>query len=210
MKLTALFLALIAAALPAAAQGNDLVNCTYGSTGLAISPNVCDLLRQKDAEDRAAKAEQARQEAFSAERAERAERARAAAAQEGSEHAAKVQAQAVADQAERERQAEAKAKAEAARWAAADAQRRAAGDKAMREIESAEEQHERRMAQLQRECGADFQAPRVGMSLARAKRCVGDLKLYGQNGPVSAYRAGPLLLSVVGGKVTKWVVFQGL
>lgn len=208
MKLTALFLALLTAALPAASQGNDLVNCTYRSTGLAIAPKVCDLLRQKDDEQRVAKAEEARRrEAFDAARAER-ERARTAAAQEASERAANVQAQAVAYQTERERQAEAKAKADAERWAAADAERRAAGDKANREQAAAEEQHERRMAQLQRECGADFQAPRVGMSLARAKRCVGDLKLYGQNGSVSAYRAGPLLLSVVGGKVTKWVVFQ--
>ncbi len=207
MKLTAVFLALLAVTLPAAAD-NDLVNCVYGSTGLGIAPKVCDLLRQKSAEDRAAKADEVRRhEAFAAERAER-ERARAAAAQGSSERAAKAQAQAAADQAERDHQAKAKARADAERWAAADAERRAAGDKAMRDIEAAEEQHDRRMAKLKRECGADFQAPRVGMSLARAKQCVGDLKLYGQNGAASSYRAGPLLVSVVDGKVAKWVVLR--
>lgn len=185
MKLTALFLALLTAALPAAATGEDLVNCRYNG-GATIPPNVCDLLRKHAAED---------------------ER-RAAAAKTDMERFRKEEAQSKADRAEADRQAELQAKARADSDKAEQARMRASMDEANREQAAAEEQHERRMAQLQRECGADFQAPRVGMSLARAKRCVGDLKLYGQNGPVSAYRAGSLLLSVVDGKVTKWVVFQ--
>lgn len=215
MKLPAFFLALLTVALPVAAARDDLVNCVYSSTGLPIAPKVCNLLRQRDAEEEPERVEAAkRREAYAAERVER-DRARDLAVQAANERAAKASVQAAeeraqeaANQAERARQADIEAKAAAKAWAAADAERREAGDKALREIEAADQQHERRMAMLQRECGADFQAPRVGMTLARAKRCVGDLKLYGQNGTVSAYRAGSLVVRVVDGKLTKWVILQ--
>lgn len=100
--------------------------------------------------------------------------------------------------------------AELARRSAEDQARRAQTEaivrKANEDQQRAEGAHEARMAKLKRECGADFQQPRVGMPLERAQRCVGDLKLYGQDGSASVYRAGRLRVVVDGGRIVRWAV----
>lgn len=66
-------------------------------------------------------------------------------------------------------------------------------------------------AKAQKECGADFGVPRVGMTLDRAKQCLGYAKLVGQvnraDGVASVYTNGRVQLVVMDGKVVAW---QGL
>lgn len=63
-------------------------------------------------------------------------------------------------------------------------------------------------AKQKAQCGDDYRAPKVGMSLARAKDCVADFKLKGQinraDGVVSTYTAGQTYLHVMDGKIVSW------
>lgn len=138
-----------------------------------------------------------------------------AAAFAGTEATARAEAAEAALQAEL-------ATAEAARKADAQrrtAERRAADDAARTETaaieraadqaqQRAESQHQARLKRLQTECGAEFQQPRVGMTLDRARQCVGDLALVSQlnraDGVASVYRAGPLFVTVLQGRVVAW------
>lgn len=181
-RLIAVFSLLLAAQLPALASP-DLAACRHAN-GNAIEPKVCEKLREADAREKAAAVDQA------ARQAKHREQAAAARAEE----------------------AEAEAKRSAAVAAAGErsfteaAAREARARQAQAEQERAEAEDEARLQVLQRQCGQDFQRPRVGMTLARARQCVGDLQLFGQNGAVAHYRAGPLMLSVEGGVITRWVV----
>jgi hypothetical protein len=108
------------------------------------------------------------------------------------------------------RQAQAASAAAADR--AADAARRAqtarlAAD-ALAGQAQAEAAHEARLKRLQTACGADFQRPQVGMALARAQQCVGDLvpvhQVQRTDGVATVYQAGPLYITALGGKVVAW------
>lgn len=65
-----------------------------------------------------------------------------------------------------------------------------------------------KMAARKKECGKDFESPRVGMSLERAKHCVGNLKLKAQvnrpDGVLSTYWAGNIFVHVMNGKIVSW------
>ena len=65
-----------------------------------------------------------------------------------------------------------------------------------------------KLAARKKECGADFETPRIGMTLERAKHCVGSLKLKGQinrpDGVVSTYWAGNIYVHVMSGKIVSW------
>ena len=80
-----------------------------------------------------------------------------------------------------------------------------------RDAETAAE--ERREAQavaaLKARCGADYKAPRVGMSVERVEQCVTRLKMAGQlnraDGVVTTYRApSGAFFHVMDGKVVAW------
>lgn len=63
-------------------------------------------------------------------------------------------------------------------------------------------------AKAQKACGEDFGVPRVGMTLERAKQCLGYAKLVGQvnraDGVASVYTNGRVQLVVMDGKVVAW------
>ena len=65
-----------------------------------------------------------------------------------------------------------------------------------------------KIAARKAECGGDFQSPRIGMSLERAKHCVGDLKLKAQvnrsDGVLSTFVVGNLYVHVMNGKIVSW------
>jgi len=66
-------------------------------------------------------------------------------------------------------------------------------------------------AKARKECGEDFGMPRVGMTLQRARQCLGYARLVGQvnrkDGVASVYVNGRVQLIVMDGKVVAW---QGL
>lgn len=183
----------LAAAGVALAGAENLQTCTWPS-GAPIEPRLCAKLRDLSDRDRliAERAQAQADKALATEALRQAEAASQAAAR-----------QAVFE-------------AEAAQRRQEDDARRAQTEAIARDVSQAQEraelQHEARMKQLRAECGADFQAPRVGMTLARARRCVGDLVLFGQvnrsNGVASVYRAGPLYLTVLGGNIVAWANTQ--
>lgn len=179
---------LLSAAASAYAQ-NDLVNCTW-SDGRPMEAKLCAHLadvEQKQAAKKAAQAEAAARNA-AADAARQADQAAADAAR----------------QADFERLAAERRAADSAAVAQTNAIARAADQAQQR----AERQYEARMKQLQAECGADFQTPRVGMTLARARQCVGTLRLVSQvnrvDGVASVYRVGPLLLTVLQDRIVAW------
>lgn len=116
-----------------------------------------------------------------------------------------AQAEQKAAQAEQERVATEKRVAALAEQRAAF---QASQEKRQQEIEAQRIADEKEAAARQKACGKDFETPRVGMSLERAKYCVGDLRLKGQvnrsDGVVSTYWAGKVFLHVMNGKVVSW------
>jgi hypothetical protein len=63
-------------------------------------------------------------------------------------------------------------------------------------------------AKAHKACGEDFGMPRVGMTLDRARQCLGYAKLVGQvnraDGVASVYTNGRVQLVVMDGKVVAW------
>lgn len=183
MKLQSLALVLLCgASVGHGMSTNDLAKCRYAN-GNSIEPKVCESLR-------------------------------AAAAREKDEAASRDARLVKIREAEVQRQADA-AELDGKRPAAvAEAERRSAEQHAARakvaqqaqqsqaEAEAAEEA---RLEILRKQCGSDFGRPAVGMSLERARQCVADLELFGQNGPVSHYRSGRLHITVQAGRITRWV-----
>jgi hypothetical protein len=57
-------------------------------------------------------------------------------------------------------------------------------------------------------CGADYKAPRIGMSIDRVSACVTTVKLKGQlnraDGVVSTYEGGNAYFHVMDGKIVSW------
>lgn len=201
--------------LPAMAA-NDLVGCKY-PTGIDIPPKLCNLLR--DLHDQEVAIKEAQEQ-------ERRAGERQRLARQQQQEAARAEAQRLADdQAAVERAARLAAEAQAAaineaRYAAhqkADADRLAALRKHQQQEEREETRqaatYNARVAKLRRECGGDFQTPHIGMPLARAKQCVGDMRLVSQintvDGVASSYRVGPLMLTAKGGNIVSWVNLYG-
>ncbi|EGI75896.1 hypothetical protein [Hylemonella gracilis] len=108
-------------------------------------------------------------------------------------------------QAEQNRIAEEKRRAE---FAERQAALQAAQEQRRQELQAQRLANEKETDARQKECGGDYGTPRVGMSLERAKYCVGDLRLKGQvnrsDGVVSTYWAGKVYLHVMNGKVVSW------
>lgn len=183
-----LFILLCLLAGTASAQGPDLDRCIYPSTGIPMDPRVCESLRANQLKREQDEAEKARVRA-----AEDAQRAELAATQEASANAARDKRQA----------------ADAAKYKI-ESDARAAAWQAQRDREDAEEA---RLAAARttrmKECGTDFGRPRVGMTITRAQRCVGDFKLQGEldapgGGVVQTYVAGHTVLHVAGGTIKAW------
>lgn len=59
-----------------------------------------------------------------------------------------------------------------------------------------------------KQCGDDYGKPRIGMSLARVKECVGNFKLVSEinraDGVVSTYRSSGMYIHVMGGRISAW------
>ena len=63
-------------------------------------------------------------------------------------------------------------------------------------------------AELKRKCGKDYLSPRIGMKLARAKLCIGDLALESQinrkDGIISTYNNGNMYIHVMDDRIVSW------
>ena len=171
------------------ARGEDLVNCRF-SDGQYIVPKLCDRLRQQDIEDRNHRAEQKEQ---------------------------LRQQQVVED--ERRRKTEEEAAERHKRWDLAEQERKKEqavrqekSDAEYAKYEQDEARREKRVAEetksKKERCGEDYGAPKIGMTIERAKDCVGNFKLISQlnraDGVVSTYRSGRIHISVMNGKIGAW------
>jgi hypothetical protein len=76
------------------------------------------------------------------------------------------------------------------------------------ELDRMQRSDENVRAKAQKACGEDFGVPRVGMTLDRAKQCLGYAKLVGQvnraDGVASVYTNGRVQLFVMENKVVAW------
>lgn len=178
----------LAVAGPSLAAGEDLAACRWAN-GSAIDPTVCTGLRELAARDAA----QARRDAEVLARAGRDEAARDAH-QVALEGAAEERAQA------------AKARKQGdAHWLQQGNARMEAEQKKYEVQLAAQARDDKVRRQV---CGTDYAKPTVGMPLARARNCVGELTLVSQvnreDGVASVYRAGRLQLVVMNEKVVAW------
>ncbi|WP_124446106.1 hypothetical protein [Paucibacter sp. KBW04] len=178
----------LAIAGPALAAGEDLAACRWAN-GAPIDPVVCDGLRELAARD----AEKAKRDADTRARGERDE-----ASREAQQLALKAEAE--------ERMQAAKARKEGdAYWLQQGNEKMAAEQK---KYDSQLAEQARQDKTRRQVCGADYAKPTVGMPLARARSCVGELTLVSQvnrnDGVASVYRAGRLQLVVMNEKVVAW------
>lgn len=178
----------LAFAGPADAAGEDLAACRWAN-GSPIDPVVCDGLRELAARDAA----QAKRDAEVLARAGRVEAARDA-------HQAALKALA------EEQTKAAKARKEGdAYWLQQGNARMEAEQKKYEGQLAAQARDDKVRRQV---CGPDYAKPTVGMPLARARSCVGELTLVSQvnreDGVASVYRAGRLQLVVMNEKVVAW------
>lgn len=171
------------------AKGEDIERCLYNN-GQPMDQRVCDTLRKKAAQDAAAA--EKHKERMAAERALHDEQ--------------QAQAETKRQEVQREqeaKQAERRAKQEEQNATALKAQQ----EQIQWEKATAKAASER-TAKQKAICGDDYKSMRVGMTLDRAKECVADFKLKGQinraDGVVSTYRAGPIYLHVMDGKIVSW------
>lgn len=167
------------------AGATDLANCVY-SNGVKIPADECAAFNA--AEDRkkafAAKAEASRVENARVESQREADRA-AEQARLKSEYAARKQADELA-LAKRQQEFEREQAVQTANDRRAEARR----------------------TQVKQMCGADYMTPSIGMSIGRAKECLGRMKLTGQinrkDGVVSTYVGATGYLHVMDGRVVAW------
>lgn len=92
---------------------------------------------------------------------------------------------------------------------AAEAKRRRADmDKIEADVAKAQREEARQDGIRRKVCGADYAHPAVGMTLVRARQCVGDLVEVGQvnraDGVATVYRSGRLELVAMGGRIVAW------
>lgn len=77
-----------------------------------------------------------------------------------------------------------------------------------RQREKEQQQEATEQAALKKKCGGDYHKPRVGMTLTRARQCVGELYLVSQmnrkDGVISTYRGSGGYIYVMGGKIVMW------
>lgn len=197
----------------------DLVNCLYPN-GNAIPTRICEGLRSIELREReeAAERDQRHRDVMKAADKQRAdsralEAARSAQAQEVRQGR---QAESDAERAASDlQQAERTALIER-KHAEQAAVNRELAEAASKEQAAAEAREERAFArqraflkQKRAECGVDFQTPRLGMTLARARQCVGTLRLRSEAASfgdvTSIYSVGPYYLTTVNGRIVSWV-----
>lgn len=180
--------------LPSAfAAGEDLKRCLYNN-GRSMEHGVCDILRKnaakKEAENKSYQDRAVVQRALAAEQKAQTEAKQQELQRERDARFAEQRAK-EQERAEESKAMALKAQQEQAQWEKSTA--RAASE---------------RVAKQKATCGDDYRAPRVGMTLTRAKECVADFKLKGQinraDGVVSTYMAGQTYLHVMDGKIVSW------
>lgn len=186
-----LLIALFTASLLGNSVANtlDLSTCTYPS-GVTVPADECAVYRQLEERKQAlaAQHERERQEAREKEVKLQVERDKAALELRQRHEAALKQEREQSDK--RLRQYEAQ---------------RAIEDK---QYEQAQKRAQAAEAAARATCGDDFKSPRVGMSLERAKQCVGKFKMVAQinraDGVVTTYRGNAGTLHVMQGVVVAW------
>lgn len=181
-------MALLAPASPYGGEP-DLQNCRWPK-GEAMNPHVCKLLRDRAADEAAARERQRLAD-------EEFDRQRAQAEQLESERKAREQAESEA------RYQAAKAEDERRQQLA-----RQEADRLQREDDRAAAKQAAANSARKARCGADYLTPSVGMTLARASDCVAPFKLRSQvataAGVVSTYEAGRIVITVRAGIVDSW------
>lgn len=159
----------------------DLDNCRYRN-GLVIPEKTCAEFREEVAREKAAQKRQSELMEQS-----RIEREKSAAEDE--------KRQAAIDENRQKRIAE-----EARR----DEENKRHQEKEDREDAEME-------AALKRKCGKDYMNPRIGMTLARAQLCIGDLTLESQinrkDGVISTYSDGYTYINVMSDRIVSWHKF---
>lgn len=168
---------------------NDLVNCRW-KDGRPMTERDCSTLRRVQAQD-------------DAERQKQDAQLQAAREREAQRRAQKQEDQRKAAEASEQRRAEEQARDEA--------QRRATEEMLAKEAAEEERQAKvasQRAAALRTKCGADYRAPRVGMSFDRMKECAGPVKLYSEiqraDGVISIYTSPSGMVHVLHGQVVAW------
>lgn len=139
-----------------------------------------------------------------AEHEEAVRRSVEAARQRDAERAAAAAEKAESDRVKRE--------IELAQWKENQARKQAALDAAHAaemKRESAERATvERAASALKARCGDDYRTPRIGMTIERARECLGPMKMVGQlnrsEGVATQYRVGSVWLNVLQGHVIAW------
>jgi hypothetical protein len=169
---------------------DDLVNCIYKSTGIAMDPKICEGMRRYEA-----------QKIADAERYKKiAEEDRARAAQAQAEYDA---AKAVEQQKREVTHQEWVKKNEAQK---AELQREQ--DASDREYAAEEKAVALAEAKRKTTCGDDYKNLQIGMAISRAQQCVSAFKLVGQlnraDGVVSTYRSGYVYAHVMNGRIVSW------
>lgn len=166
---------------------HDLAGCRYAN-GASMDSVECEAMRKYFAEKEASKAKRDReaalnQAAYEAERqtAEEARRAKIAAMQAAREQ---------------------------------ESQRQSAQLARVREKIDAEERAEERLAQKataarKAQCGPDYKAPRIGMSIDRAQQCVAAMRITGQinraDGVLTTYQTNTgAFFHVMDGRIVAW------
>lgn len=183
LLLTSCFL--VMTSVGAHAAGEDLVNCKW-KNGLDIEEKVCEALRRNAEADRVKQ-----EEAEAAEKRWKAE-----------------QAQYQLEQEEKRRHAEEREAKWKLEFERSEAERKAAWAETLRtqaELDRQEQEAENRMLA---KCGRDYRRPSIGMSLSRAKQCMGGLRLVSElrhkAGVVSMYESDAHYINILGGKVVSW------
>lgn len=181
----------IATALPFCAVSGDepLANCTY-KTGVRMPPDECVLFQKAEAE----KERRAAQQATLLEENRRIEaeynRARAV------EQARQLEAHKLRQQQDAEE----------------IAQRQAAYERQRQQEERQETARERarsnEVASRKKACGEDYLQPRIGMTVERARQCLGAIYVTGQinrvDGVVTSYAGRGIHLHVMKGQIIAW------
>lgn len=181
----------IATALPFCAVSGEepLANCTY-KTGVRMPPDECVLFQKAEAERERRAAQQAAQ--LEENRRIEAEYNRAREAEQARQlEAHKLRQQQEADEI-------------AQRQAAYERQRQ----QEAREETARERARSNEVASRKKVCGDDYMQPSIGMTVERARQCLGAIQVTGQinrvDGVVTSYTGKGIYLHVMKGQVIAW------
>ena len=185
-----LWSALVGFSCAAAWSDVDLENCRW-KTGLPLTPKACAGMRQMKAEEDAKKEK---------DRKEHEELVARNSEFEAQQKAKEEAWQQKIDQQKAEREKEA---------AEAEDRQRKADEEWDRQDQSRQKKAAAAVAEKKKQCGDDYQTPKIGMAIERARQCVGNIKMTGQlnraDGVVSTYEIrGKLYLHVMNGRVVSW------